>query len=59
MNKMKSELFESRYRFFTLYINRNIRRKMTSDTIMALKHSLIDFQKKKEIRWRLFYTHNQ
>ncbi len=38
MNKMKSELFEGQdVDFSMLYINRNIRRKMTSDTIMAFK----------------------
>jgi len=38
MNKMKSELFEGQdIDFSMLYINRNIRRKMTSDTIMAFK----------------------
>ena len=38
MNKMKSELFEGKdIDFSMLYINRNIRRKMTSDTIMAFK----------------------
>ena len=38
MNKMKSELFDKKdIEFSMLYINRNIRRKMTSDTIMAFK----------------------
>ena len=38
MNKMKNELFQGKEIDFTmLYINRNIRRKMTSDTIMAFK----------------------
>ena len=38
LNKMKSELFDKKdIEFSMLYINRNIRRKMTSDTIMAFK----------------------
>ena len=38
MNKMKSELFQGKDIDFCLfYNNRNIRRKMTSDTIMAFK----------------------
>ena len=38
MNKMKSELFQGRdIDFCLLYNNRNIRRKMTSDTILAFK----------------------
>ena len=38
MNKMKSELFQGRdIEFCLFYNNRNIRRKMTSDTIMAFK----------------------
>ena len=38
MNKMKSELFQGNdYDFCLFYNNRNIRRKMTSDTIMAFK----------------------
>ena len=38
MNKMKSELFQGKnVEFCMLYNNRNIRRKMTSDTIMAFK----------------------
>ena len=38
MNKMKSELFQGKnIEFCMLYNNRNIRRKMTSDTIMAFK----------------------
>ena len=38
MNKMKSELFNGQYIEFCLfYNNRNIRRKMTSDSIMAFK----------------------
>jgi len=38
MNKMKSELFQGQdIEFCLFYNNRNIRRKMTSDTIMAFK----------------------
>ncbi len=38
MNKMKSELFQGKdIEFCLFYNNRNIRRKMTSDTIMAFK----------------------
>ena len=38
MNKMKSELFNGKdIEFCLFYNNRNIRRKMTSDTIMAFK----------------------
>ena len=38
MNKMKSELFQGQdVEFCLFYNNRNIRRKMTSDTIMAFK----------------------
>ena len=38
MNKMKSELFSGKdIEFCLFYNNRNIRRKMTSDTIMAFK----------------------
>ena len=38
MNKMKSELFQGKdVQFCMFYNNRNIRRKMTSDTIMAFR----------------------
>ena len=38
MNKMKSELFQGKdIEFCLFYNNRNIRRKMTSDTIMAFR----------------------
>ena len=38
MNKMKNELFQGQdIEFSMLYVNRNIRRKMTSDTIMAFR----------------------
>ena len=37
MNKMKSELFQGKdIDFCLLYNNRNIRRKMTSDTITGI-----------------------
>ena len=51
MNKMRSELFPNTDVEFTmLYINRNIRRKMTSDTILAFRefaYSLSEEDRKK------------
>ena len=59
MNKMKNELFEGKDTDFSmLYINRNIRRKMTSDTIMRTK--TFANQLPKEKRDKVTYsTHNQ
>jgi glycosyltransferase involved in cell wall biosynthesis len=51
MNKMRSELFPNTdVKFTMLYINRNIRRKMTSDTILAFRefaYSLPEEERKK------------
>ena len=56
MNKMKSELFQGKdIEFCLFYNNRNIRRKMTSDTILHLEFE-DKLPKKKEIKLRMFYT---
>jgi glycosyltransferase involved in cell wall biosynthesis len=48
MNKMKSEIFQGRDMEFCLfYNNRNIRRKMTSDTIMAFREFAYRLPKEK------------
>ena len=48
MNKMKSELFQGRdIDFCLLYNNRNIRRKLTSDTIMAFREFAYGLPKEK------------
>ena len=48
MNKMKSELFQGKdIEFCMLYNNRNIRRKMTSDTIMAFREFAYRLPKEK------------
>ena len=48
MNKMKSELFQGKdIEFCLFYNNRNIRRKMTSDTIMAFKEFAYSLPKEK------------
>ena len=48
MNKMKSELFQGKnIDFCMLYNNRNIRRKMTSDTIMAFREFAYQLPKEK------------
>jgi len=59
MNKMKSELFQSKeIDFSMLYINRNIRRKMTSDTILAFKEFADKLPKEKRDR-TAFILHTQ
>ena len=57
---MKSELFQGKdIEFCLFYNNRNIRRKMTSDTIMAFREFAYQLPKEKEIKLLMFYTHNQ
>jgi len=59
MNKMKSELFQGKeIDFSMLYINRNIRRKMTSDTILAFKEFADKLPKEKRDR-TAFILHTQ
>ena len=59
MNKMKSELFRGQdVDFSMLYINRNIRRKMTSDTIMAFREFAYRLPKKKRDK-TAFILHTQ
>jgi glycosyltransferase involved in cell wall biosynthesis len=59
MNKMKSELFEKKdIEFSMLYINRNIRRKMTSDTILAFKEFADKLPKEKRDK-TAFILHTQ
>ena len=55
MNKMKSELFQGKdIDFCMLYNNRNIRRKMTSDTIMAFR--VFAYRLPKEQRDKVAYV---
>ena len=59
MNKMKSELFRGQdIDFSMLYINRNIRRKMTSDTIMAFREFAYRLPKEKRDK-TAFVLHTQ
>ncbi len=59
MNKMKSELFRGQdVDFSMLYINRNIRRKMTSDTIMAFREFAYRLPKEKRDK-TAFILHTQ
>jgi len=59
MNKMKNELFQGKEIDFTmLYINRNIRRKMTSDTIMAFREFAYRLPKEKRDK-TAFVLHTQ
>ena len=59
MNKMKSELFQGLdIEFCMLYNNRNIRRKMTSDTIMAFRDFAYRLPKEKRDK-TAFVLHTQ
>ena len=59
MNKMKSDLFNGKdIDFCMLYINRNIRRKMTSDTILAFKEFADKLPKEKRDK-TMFVLHTQ
>ena len=59
MNKMKSELFQGKdYDFCLFYNNRNIRRKMTSDTIMAFREFAYRLPKEKRDK-TAFVLHTQ
>tara|TARA_Y100001938_G_scaffold10240_1_gene12605 strand:- start:2358 stop:3797 length:1440 start_codon:yes stop_codon:yes gene_type:complete len=59
MNKMKSELFDKKdIEFSMLYINRNIRRKMTSDTILAFREFAYRLPKEKRDK-TAFILHTQ
>ena len=59
MNKMKSELFQSKdIEFCLFYNNRNIKRKMTSDCIMAFREFAYDLPKEKRDK-TAFVLHTQ
>jgi len=59
MNKMKNELFQGKdIEFSMLYVNRNIRRKMTSDTIMAFREFAYRLPKEKRNK-TAFVLHTQ
>ena len=59
MNKMKNELFRGKdIEFCIFYNNRNIRRKMTSDTILAFREFIYQLPKEKrdKVAFVLQYT---
>jgi glycosyltransferase involved in cell wall biosynthesis len=59
MNKMKNELFQGKdIEFCMLYNNRNIRRKMTSDTIMSFREFAYRLPKEKRDK-TAFVLHTQ
>ena len=59
MNKMKSELFQGKdIEFCLFYNNRNIRRKMTSDTILAFREFAYSIPKEKREK-TAFVLHTQ